>query len=324
MSVRVSSRGLVSLLVFAIVFATLIAKEPLRSAQDEPARRETHGEPPEKAAEPPVDPVERLQRAEQLASAGKTIEAISELDRAIRDAPKLSRAYRLRAALRSDAGKHDDAAADWARVIELDPEDANALDRRGDSLLKAGRASDAVACFDAFLERRPDFKPHHWRRGIALYWAGSYKEGAKQFEGYQTVDSNDVENGVWHLLCVARAEGLAKARESALSVRSDPRVPLAEVWELFLGRGSESAVLRAVDAGEPSERELRARRFYAHLYLGLFADIEGRLDRAIEHLELAVERHPLPGYMHDVARVHLERLKSEKKRRGEKKSGREG
>ena len=44
---------------------------------------------------------------------------------------------------------------------------------------------------------RPDQEPAHWKRGISYYYAGRFDEGRKQFEGYQTVDDNDVENAVW-------------------------------------------------------------------------------------------------------------------------------
>ncbi|HLU46896.1 MAG TPA: tetratricopeptide repeat protein, partial [Planctomycetota bacterium] len=272
-----------------------------------------------------------LERARALARDGEEKQAIAAVNEIIDALPKSVAAHRLRAEIRSSFGRHEEAAADWARVVELDPEDADAHDRHGDALLKSGRAEEAIAAFDRYLAHRPEFSPYHWRRGIALYWAGRYEDGGKQFERYQTVDANDVENGIWHFLCVARASGVEEARRRALPIGRDVRVPLPQVWELFLGKGSLDEVERAMDAGAPRPWELRSRLFYGHLYLGLYHDLEGRLDKAIEHLKRAVERDGLPGFMHDVARVHLslvekrrkelEKPKGEGEGSGEAKSG---
>ena len=58
------------------------------------------------------------------------------------------------------------------------------------------------------------------------------------------------------------------------------------------------------------------RLFYAHLYLGLYFDALGNRDRAFEHItEAASDRYAaVGGYMHAVARIHLDALRGVPKR----------
>ena len=80
---------------------------------------------------------------------------------------------------------------------------------------------ESLADFDKFLALRPAEKNGHWKRGISLYYAGRFEDGKKQFEGYENVDTNDVENAVWHFLCNARVwpASTRPARRSSRSAR---------------------------------------------------------------------------------------------------------
>ena len=187
------------------------------------------------------------------------------------------------------------AAADKAETAQLEAEVAQydallltadvkensaarsaALDRRGNAQLQLGHIAEAVADFDEAIKLEPRRGPGHWQRGIACYYAGQFDAGAKQFEAYQTVDSADVENVTWRYLCVARQDGVDKARETLLEIGADPRIPMREVYELFAGRATPDDVLTAARAGDPTDSELRKRLFYAHLYLGLWHEAAGR------------------------------------------------
>ena len=176
-------------------------------------------------------------------------------------------------------------------------------DRRGDEHLRAGRFAAAIADFDVFLAARPEAEPHHWRRGIAYYYAGRFDEGMRQFDVHRTVNPADVENAVWHFLCKARRDGSAKARRALLPVGKDGRVPMMTVYELFAGRAEPGDVLRAAESAT-REREDRYALFYAHLYLGLFHEVEGDVDKARHHIGLAAGKHVIGHYMGDIAKVH--------------------
>jgi lipoprotein NlpI len=123
------------------------------------------------------------------------------------------------------------------------------------------------------------------------------------------VDTNDVENAVWHFLCVARPSGVEKARAAILKIGNDRRVPMMQVYQLFAGKIKPDDVLEAVKAGKPGEKEFNARLFYAHLYLGLYHEVSGDAKKALEHLSTATD-HKIEHYMWDVARVHRDLLKA--------------
>jgi lipoprotein NlpI len=163
----------------------------------------------------------------------------------------------------------------------------------------AGRIEQSVSAFDRVAKAAPGAAPQLWQRGIALYYAGRYKDCRKQFELHRTVNPNDVENAAWHFLCVSLAETPDKAKAAMLPVGPDSRTPMREVYQMFKGEVGPDQVLAA--AGKDAEAQ-----FYAHLYIGLFLDGTGKQDQALEHIRIAAEdRFAMGGYMHSVARVHL-------------------
>lgn len=216
--------------------------------------------------------------------------------------------YRTRAALYSAAEDHERAIADYDRLVELDPQAAEAFDQRGSQHFMSGHVARSIDDFDRSIKLRPEQEPWHWKRGISFYYAGRYDDGRRQFEGYQTVDDNDVENAVWRYLCMARNMDVAAARNDMLSIKRDGRVPMMEVYALYSGKATPEDVLAAARAGNPSSAALNERLFYAHLYLGLYYEAAGDGARAREHLATAAESHKIGHYMWNVADVHSKRL----------------
>lgn len=256
-----------------------------------------------------------LRQAREAIGRSESRTAISLATRAIRREPKRKEAYALRAALWFREYNPKAAAGDYAALVKLDPSDAYAWQEKGEADFAALRFAESVADFDAFLKRRPDRKAHHWQRGISLYYAGRFAEGKAQFELHRTVNPEDVENAVWHFLCNARLNGIDAARRELIPIRADARAPMAQIQRLFAGEGSEEDVLAAArsaaqnsQGGEPL--------FYAHLYLGLYYEASGHLDRACSHIAEAATRAKRNGYMGIVARVHalLSKPRPEKKR----------
>ena len=163
-----------------------------------------------------------------------------------------------------------------------------------------GRVTESALGFDNLVKLVPDSAPQLWQRGIALYYAGRYKDCRAQFESHRTVNPNDVENAVWHFLCVARAESPEKAKEALLPVGPDSRVPMREVYDMFRGTRRPEDVL-AAGGRQPSGQ------FYARLYVGLYYEALGNATLAREHITLAAADQfaSVGGYMHTVAKVHL-------------------
>jgi lipoprotein NlpI len=202
---------------------------------------------------------------------------------------------------------YDDAIKDYSKALESDPTLAAAYQERGICYFMTSRFKESVADFDRYLKLEPKEAPKHWQRGIALYYLGKYDEGKKQFEGYEAVDTNDVENAVWHLMCAAKKDGLAKARKGIMKIGKDRRVPMMEVYDLFAGTKKPEDVMKAATAGDLTEEQRKPNLFYAHLYLGLYYDMIGDKKKAIEHLKQASGKYKL-NYMGEVARVHREYL----------------
>ncbi len=173
---------------------------------------------------------------------------------------------------------------------------------RGETEFLAGEVETAVKSFERAIELEPRAKPHLWQLGICYYYADAFEQGRKLFEAHQAVNRNDVENAAWHFLCVARRKDVMEARNRLLEIdtRRDTRVPMAEVYELYAGRGSPDAVLAA------AEKDSSARALmYAHLYLGLYYEVSKQPDLARKHMEQSASAQLKNNYMHGVAKVHL-------------------
>ena len=228
-------------------------------------------------------------------------------------APKQPQSWFLRAQLHVNQRQHAKAVADYSEVIKLDPKSSSAWQARGEAHFKLGKIAESVADFDQFLKLVPDQKPQHWQRGISLYYAGRFKDGKEQFEIHQTVNSNDVENAVWHFLCAARADGVEPARKHLIPIEGDGRVPMSQVHQLFAGKAKPEDVLAAAKAA-PAHTRAGEPLFYAHLYLGIYFEALGDAKQARDYIFKAAERANENGYMGDVARVHAEILRKLEKK----------
>jgi lipoprotein NlpI len=214
------------------------------------------------------------------------------------------------------------ALADLDKQLQADPKQAEAYHERGCIHFKLGNFKESVRDFDKYIELKPQRKAGHWQRGISCYYAGQYDDGRKQFEGYQDFDSNDIENAVWRYMCMAKAAAtrpgtprggdIAEARRDMLKIKGDRRVPMRQVYEMFRGKLKPADVLAAAGvappAGNPDKAILGRQLFYAHLYIGIYYDLEGDAAQALVHLNKAADDYRIGHYMGDVARVHRDLL----------------
>ncbi len=172
----------------------------------------------------------------------------------------------------------------------------------------AGRVSESVSGFDEVATLVPAVAPQLWQRGIALYYVGRYQDCREMFESHRVVNPNDVENAAWHFLCVARQESPASALAALLPVGPDRRMPMSEIYRMFRSDLSPDDVIEAAQEA-PSRMRERAM-FYAHLYVGLYYEAIGSDMAARGHLVSAADDAyaRVGGYMHTVARVHVDQL----------------
>ena len=233
---------------------------------------------------------------------GNAEDAISE---ALALDPESPDARLARADFHEKAGRFGQALKDLDILMGKLPGIVQLRQRRGVTRFFHGDMKGAIADFDVYLKSNPAREPHHWQRGLAYYYAGEFEKGIKQFEIHQDVNSNDVENAVWHFLCVNKVRGFAEARKSLINIKGDARVPMAEVQKLFAGEIRPEDVIAAAEAGDPDADELRNRLCYAHLYLGLWFEAKGDAKRSLSHIRKSAVNHSMPHYMGEVARVHL-------------------
>lgn len=215
-------------------------------------------------------------------------------------------------------GDHMRAIRLTTRAIQLDPMNAGAYKTRGRELFCTARIAESIADLDKYVQLMPAAEPRQWERGIAYFYAGKYQEGATQFERYQTFDGHDVENSVWRFLCMAPEVGVARAQAVMLPIENDRRVPMMQVFELFRGQAEPNDVIAAAKLGNPDAMTLAGRLFYAHLYLGLWFDANGKREEAKQFIQLAADdslkSNPhINRYMWEVARIHQKRLRGELK-----------
>ncbi len=92
---------------------------------------------------------------------------------------------------------------------------------------------------------------------------------------------------------MAQAKGVEEARNFALKIEGDSRVPMKQIYEAYRGKATTAEVMLAAEHGYPNAAELNDRLFYAHLYVGLFEDVAGNTEAARRHYD--ARGRQLPG-----------------------------
>ncbi|HAM73137.1 MAG TPA: hypothetical protein DCM86_15990 [Verrucomicrobiales bacterium] len=257
-----------------------------------------------KEPKPIVTAASVLEEAQLAYARGDRANAMSLINKAIHLEPNNSRGYFARARLESTQGNPEKALEDYNKVIALDPSSGDVYQLRGLTHFELGHPVDAVQDFNHYLTLSPDQIPHHWQRGIAYYYCDRYAEGRRQFELHQEVNPQDVENAAWHFFCVARVEGVEKARALLLPVTLDSRVPMMQILALLAGKATPDDVIAAATAGNPTQATRQRQLFHAHLYLGLYHEVMKEEKQSREHIAQAVELAAKGDYMGIVAKVH--------------------
>jgi tetratricopeptide (TPR) repeat protein len=215
--------------------------------------------------------------------------------------PEGARAALAEALAHERAGRYEQAEAAYTRAIEAGATDYEVHNRRGMARFRLADIAGSIEDFDRAIELEPRLEPYHWQRGISYYYAERFRDGRLQFESHQTVNPNDVENGVWHFLCAVRELGLEPARERLLPISGDPRTPMREIYQLFRGEVEPQVPLGVAEAVRGGGRV--DALFYANLYLGVYHEAHGDPELAKKYVTAARDLD-LGHYMWAVADVH--------------------
>lgn len=195
-------------------------------------------------------------------------------------------------------------------IVAAKPDELQYQLALADTLFFTGEFATSVAAYDRAVELSPAIEPQLWQRGLAQFYANQFSDGVKQFEVHQRVNSQDVENSVWHLLCEANLSDLKTARKKMIDIQADSRVPMREVFEMFAGRMTPEEVLQVAESElgvVAGSRSHRLHRYYGYLYVALYQELLGEHEASLANMKKAVEVCPLPrgNFMGEVARVHL-------------------
>ena len=250
-------------------------------------------------------------------NAGKLDEAMELADQAIAKEKNDPKLYLARGYIFQYERSYQKAVDDFSRAIELDPNSVDALQRRGEEHFKLAKFKESVADFERVVTLQPQRRPYHWQLGISYYYTEQHKEGMELFESHQTVNSSDVENAVWHYLCVANELGLEQAKKKLLPIPNDTRVPMMQVYALFGGKGTEEDVIKKAHEGRVIGGARSRQIFYAHLYLGIYHEILENEEKAYDYIKKAAQQYKENGYMGQVARAH--KIWLDRKRAAQKK-----
>ncbi|MDA7858318.1 hypothetical protein N9B05_00740 [Mariniblastus sp.] len=216
-------------------------------------------------------------------------------------------------------GKYAVAFKNCSELCKLEPNNINYQVLLGDISFAAGQMDACVAAYDKLIELQPSLEPKLWQRGLALYYANEFKKGVQQFETHQLVNTQDVENAVWHLLCAARISNVEEGRGKLIPISEDRRVPMSQIYEMYAGRMTPEQVLAIANRTSPrvelDSEQHRLQRYYAYLYIGLYHEMLKDKEASIEAMKKAAKLNPLgkTNFMGQVARVHLQLRQAAKK-----------
>lgn len=201
------------------------------------------------------------------------------------------------------------AIAAAAAMNNNNTNDPQALVRQGMAKFVKGDVEGSLVDFDAALEAKPSIKAYLWQRGLTLYYLNQYEKGAEQFRADVAVNPNDTEESIWTFLCEAQLDGPSKARENFLQVGRDPRPVLRAAYEAFKNGTGTDAILQAA-GGDLGIKIGGHDAFYGLLYVGLYSEAEGEVEKAKEAMIQAVNTKYGQGsgdYMASLAKVHCMR-----------------
>jgi aryl-alcohol dehydrogenase-like predicted oxidoreductase len=181
--------------------------------------------------------------------------------------------------------------------------------------LAVGDAEASVELFDAILAIDASLSPLLWQRGLALFYQGSYAAGAAQFLNDVTANGNDVEEVVWHHLCLCQlrapefpAHAAAHMRApSLLACGFDDRPVMHLVQQLY-----ESG---ATNPAEGARRVLPSlmtdHGSYGRFYAALWLEVVCRDHAAALPLFAAAAEAPTEDFMGRVMRMHARRAQQQ-------------
>ena len=131
----------------------------------------------------PNDAAARRRLGSALRSAGRTAEAIEQLERAAELAPDGAEILLGLGTAYSSAGRFDDAEAAYLRILKSSPDHAMALNNLGNIALRRGDEDGAVNWYRQAVEVDPEYLGAKHKLAEALKYYGHFEEAYPVYEG---------------------------------------------------------------------------------------------------------------------------------------------
>jgi lipoprotein NlpI len=187
-----------------------------------------------------------------------------------------------------NAGRFEEAAKNAQEASAAAPDEASVQQSAGQVLFLSGKVHESLPCFEKANQLDTNLAPHNWQRGVALGCVGKFDAGAEQFGMHHEVNPDDVENSAWYFLCVAKTKGKAAAEKTVIPSRGDRRQPMMSVLKMLQGTLTPDEVLVAAKENTKEGADRKMAMFYGFLYVGLYYDSIGEIEKAASALDSAI------------------------------------
>ena len=190
-----------------------------------------------------------------LLQSGKAVEALAEIDGALREEPADPALYNLRGLAASALGRYEEAEASFRKFIALSPQAATGYTNLATLFAQKGRPSEAVDFFRAALKREPESFKALLGLGVTLAALQQYAEARLPLDKAWSLQPGDFQTGYEYARVLHQLKRPSEA-ESVLARVTPPDQPSI---------AARYFTLSAVVAEDQGDRT-KAVQFYGRAY----------------------------------------------------------
>ena len=249
-------------------------------------------------AKRPGNPRARSGMGLALDHAGRTGEAVEQLEAAVRLSPGDADIHDNLGVTLEHSGRIAEAMQHYETALRLRPDFPEAHSNRGNVLLRTGRIPEAIREYEAALGLRPDFAEAHYNLGGAFDQAGRTKEAIQEFEAAVRLkpDYGEAHNNLGNILYrIGRTREAIQHYETALRIQPDLARAHHNLGLAFERTGQTAEAIRQYEAALQIQPDLAE----THNNLGVLLCRGGRVAEGLAHLHEALRLQP------DYARGHF-------------------
>ncbi len=211
--------------------------------------------------------------------------AISDLDEAIRLAPKDRDFWYNRGSAKQDSGDLSGAIADYDEAIRLDPKDPGFWSDRGSAKVESGDLDGAIGDHDEAIRLDPK-DPANWsNRGSAKAESGDLDGAIGDYDEAIRLDPKDPDH--WHSRGAAKAEcgdldGAVSDFRQAVELDPNDWDSLVDLAEVLIAAGRHGEAVRPIETARARIGHTDQDRLLLAYLLGLALHLDARDASAAE------------------------------------------